>query len=187
MLEISVVIPTYNRYQSLARTLKSLSAQEEASDFSFEIIVVDNNSTDETKAVVQEFEPVFNGRLKYIFEERQGATYALNTGIHLAEGDLIAITGDDCYVDRKWLRLILKEFAKYDCDMLGGRIEAVLGKEKIPDWLDFNTMGPVLAHFDRGDKHLLNDSAGFRPLGANMIFKRSSLMRYGGFNQKNSS
>jgi len=78
---ISVIICTYNRCESLKDTLDSLLAQECDGTFNWEVIVVDNNSKDRTKEVVESYMHKFGGKLRYLFEPRQGKSHALNKEI----------------------------------------------------------------------------------------------------------
>ena len=109
---ISIVICTYNRCQDLNKTLSSVCELEYDS---FEVIVVDNNSTDDTKEIVAKY-PV-----KYIVESRQGVAYARNTGLEASTGHYIGFIDDDEIVDKNWIRAMLKGFA------LGGSVGAVTG------------------------------------------------------------
>ena len=117
---ISVIICTFNRCEMLALTLESFTRIETGSDFTWELIVVDNNSTDATKGVVSEF----NTRLpiRYVFESKQGLSRARNCGIAQAQGDIIVFTDDDIIVTNDWLNEItnaLKAFSHVD--LLFGR------------------------------------------------------------------
>ncbi|HEX8249539.1 MAG TPA: glycosyltransferase, partial [Pyrinomonadaceae bacterium] len=90
-MKLNVIVPTYNRAARLKKTLLSLAAAALPENFSVEVTVVDNNSTDETKATVEELKPAFQRiKLEYLFEARQGKSYALNAGIERADGDLLS-------------------------------------------------------------------------------------------------
>lgn len=98
---VSIVICTYNRSGKLEETLQSVVKQDFAS---LEIIVVDNNSTDDTVQVVKKY-PV-----KYVLEKRQGVAYARNTGLETSRGDYLAFIDDDETVNPDWVTEILKGF-----------------------------------------------------------------------------
>src|ERR1043165_9291612 len=90
--DISVVIPTYNRCQLLAPAIESLLAQE-SNGLRYEVIVVDNNSSDNTRDVVNSF----TGRetpVHYVFEGQQGNAYARNAGIEASHAPIIAFIDD---------------------------------------------------------------------------------------------
>src|SRR3990167_5510795 len=110
MPKISVVVPTYNRCESLIKALQSIADQTGIDKADYEIIVVDNNSTDKTKEIVEGFKRAFPGNLIYLFEQRKGKTFALNKGIESTRGEIIAMTDDDCVADRNWLANIWKTF-----------------------------------------------------------------------------
>jgi glycosyltransferase involved in cell wall biosynthesis len=100
-MKYSVVIPTYNRATDLRDTLGSLA--EIHSPGSWEVIVVDNNSTDGTPETIAAVAAAFPVELRYVHEPVQGISAALNAGIGAASGELIAITNDDHRYDRDWL------------------------------------------------------------------------------------
>jgi len=123
-MDVSVIICSYNRASSLINTLKSLEALECQPGISWELIVVDNNSTDETRAIVAEFVNQGTLPLKYVFEKKQGLSYARNAGIKQAAGNILAFTDDDCIVDRHWLAAISHEFdSDASLSGIGGRVE----------------------------------------------------------------
>src|SRR5918993_2016974 len=102
-VDATVVIATFNRARLLDETLESLRALRVASGRRWDAIVVDNNSTDETRAVVERQAQTFPVPLHYLFESRQGRSSALNAGIATARGAVIAMTDDDVLVDPGWL------------------------------------------------------------------------------------
>jgi glycosyltransferase involved in cell wall biosynthesis len=102
-MKVSVVIPVFNEEQLLARCLEALQNQTEKA---FEIIVVDNNSTDKTVEIARQF-PV-----QIVSEKKQGATYARNTGFDLAKGDIIARIDADTVVPKNWIKEIIEHFTK---------------------------------------------------------------------------
>src|SRR6476619_2209444 len=89
-MKFSVIIATYNRADELPRTLESLKNLEVAE--SWEVIVVDNNSSDNTREVVESAVSSFPVPLRYLMEREQGRSAALNAGIQAAQGEILAIT-----------------------------------------------------------------------------------------------
>lgn len=86
---ISLIIPTYNRSAVVKEMLNCLAKQTLDGSFDYEIIGVDNNSQDDTRAGVESCIPQFAGKLKYLFEPRQGKVLALNLSIEASKGDII--------------------------------------------------------------------------------------------------
>jgi glucosyl-dolichyl phosphate glucuronosyltransferase len=178
---ISVVISTYNRHSSLTVTLESLARMSVPPDIEWELIVVDNNSQDQTRKVVEEVAKSSGLNIRYVFEPRQGLSYARNTGIAEGRGAIIALTDDDVIVDRHWLREVKKAFEEFDCLGIAGKIVPLWSFPK-PSWLvetgRYATPRGPLVNFDLGE----NPCAvrGF-PAGANLSFRRIAFDRYGLF------
>jgi glycosyltransferase involved in cell wall biosynthesis len=175
-MKYSVVIATYNRAADLRDTLASLAGLRPSAPW--EVIVVDNNSTDGTRAVVESAAPSFPAPLRYAFEREQGRSPALNAGIRLAQGDVIVTTDDDVRVDSDWLDRAGGALDRLDCDYVGGRVLPIWGGPR-PAWLP-NHGGKhwaVIALLDYGSEPL---EFGARvPLGVNMAFRRSAFDRAG--------
>jgi glucosyl-dolichyl phosphate glucuronosyltransferase len=100
-MNVSVIICTYNRAKSLERTLRSLQAQHVNSNVSWELIVVDNNCTDNTRDVVRKFVGLLP--IVYIVEPMQGKSRAINRGLRVASGELIVFTDDDVEFYPGWI------------------------------------------------------------------------------------
>jgi GT2 family glycosyltransferase len=119
---ISVVICTRNRSLKLERCLRHLGEIQADSDLVLQLIVVDNDSQDDTKAVVDKLAGSLP--LKYVFESGRGLSHARNRGIADAQYPIIAFTDDDCLVGSDWARTIVTEFEKDpELAILGGRVE----------------------------------------------------------------
>ena len=119
---ISVVLCTYNGSDGLGKTLASLRNQSVPEGLSWELILVDNNSTDNTRNILEEFVQNSGLQVHYLFELKQGRAFALNTGIRNARGDIIAFTDDDVILDSQWLSGLADTFSRFDCSAVGGRI-----------------------------------------------------------------
>src|SRR3989338_2089286 len=180
-MKLSVIIPTYNRCECLKAALNSLLVQEEIEPGDFEVLVVDNNSTDNTKTIVGSFEKNFNGRMKYIFEQKQGVAHAINAGIIASKGELVATIGDDCRVDTKWAAKIRSVFETKNIDLLAGKIIARFDGP-LPPWIDLSKLHGPLAHYDKGE-HYLESTKDRRiiPTGANTILRRAAIDAYGAY------
>src|SRR4051812_29433765 len=107
---VSVVIATRNRADRLRQALDSLERMSVPNTLSWELIVVDNGSTDGTRQVVNDCEARTIVPLRYVIEPRDGKSVALNAGVRAATGDVIAFTDDDCVMSPEWLTAIAIEF-----------------------------------------------------------------------------
>lgn len=132
--DVSVVVPTYNRAALLPRALRSLFSQR-AERLNFEIIVVDNNSSDETGAVVESLKTKSPVTLRSLRETRQGNAYARNAGIEQAEAPIVAFLDDDVEADENWVRMIKTAFERApQIAFVGGRILPLWDRQP-PSWL----------------------------------------------------
>lgn len=121
---VSVIVCTYNHSGSLVGTLASLAALQAAPDVPWELVVVDNNSNDDTRAVVERFfaEAPVAGR--YVFEGRQGLSAARNCGMQAARGEIVAFTDDDVKVGPDWVQRLHEAFVAHpQVGMVCGRTE----------------------------------------------------------------
>jgi glucosyl-dolichyl phosphate glucuronosyltransferase len=151
---VSVVISTYNRGDGLRDTLESLLAQAQDSP-AYEVLVVDNNSTDNTKAVIESFAARSDGRLRYLFESRQGVSFGRNTGVNAARGSIIAFTDDDVIVAADWIARIHEAFETHqDVDYLAGKL---LPRFQVPPpaWLTYANTSPLTIR-DAGDEPMFS-------------------------------
>jgi len=180
IFDISVIICSYNRCESLKDTLDSLLNQECDGSFDYEVIVVDNNSKDKTRLVVESYISKFNGRLKYIFEPKQGLSYARNRGIKESKGEIVTFTEDDVIIDKKWLCSIYSSFVNYDCDVSFGKI-LLRWYTKPPPWLTKRFYGN-LGLLNRGDDFLRIESDDYGFFGGNFSVKKAVFREIGNFN-----
>ena len=119
-MTFSLVIPTFNRAADLRLTLDSLATLSVQAPW--EVIVVDNNSTDDTRSVVERAAADFPTELIYHFEGTQGRSAALNAGIRRSRGDIIVTTDDDVRVPVDWLERAGEALDALQCDYVGGRV-----------------------------------------------------------------
>jgi len=126
---ISVVVCTYNRAGPLQRFLARIGELgAPGHDLPWELVIIDNNSSDDTRAVVERMRAELPVPVAYHFEPRQGLSHARNAALRAARYDIIAFTDDDCLFDKRWLQSIAEEFAAdANLAILGGRVEAAAG------------------------------------------------------------
>ena len=126
--EISVAVCTYNRSDVLPKCLESLVDQTADTEL-FEVLIIDNNSTDYTKKIADEFCKKHTN-FKYIFEEKRGHSQARNRAIAKAKGKYLAYIDDDAIADKDWVKSILDCFNETDTDVIGGPVEPFIDSEK---------------------------------------------------------
>jgi glycosyltransferase involved in cell wall biosynthesis len=123
-VKVSIIVPTYNRCESLKSLLESLKGLWLPDAIKCEVVVIDNNSTDGTKSIIEDYLSLKEPKIRYIFEGKQGKSKALNAGIRQAEGDIIVFTDDDCIPASDWIICIANEFLNDpSISVLGGRVE----------------------------------------------------------------
>ena len=177
-MELDVVIPTYNREDMLQLTLESLLGAKIPLGMQVVVTVVDNNSRDNTRLLVQSYQEKFQGRLRYEFESRQGRSYALNAGIASTRGDFVGIIDDDEEIDKEWYQTIYEAFTNKGVDFIGGPY-VPRWKIQPPQWLPAE-YGSVVGWVDGGDIESPFDSnyPGIL-MGGNAVFTRSILEKVG--------
>lgn len=171
--EISVVIGTYNRGDVLRHAIESLMNQDSAGT-RYEVIVVDNNSTDNTRTVVENLRAKWpSHNLIYCFEGTQGVSHARNRGIAIARGRLIAFTDDDIRPARNWIAAIHRSFEKFpEADCIGGKV-LPQSSTRFPVWLTKINWTP-LALLDLGDQPIdLHVRSGPGLVAANLAVRAS--------------
>ena len=177
-LHASIVVCTYNRAESLRDTLNALCRQQAAPGCDWEVLVVDNNSKDHTRSVVEAAQSGWP-RLSYTFEKSQGLSHARNHGIACARGEIILFTDDDVLPEPDWLATTLAGLAEYQADACGGFI-APIWETPPPPWLTERFHGFLAIRTDRSDDYLMSVSSQ-TPFGANMAFRRHVFDRVGLF------
>jgi len=178
-MTITVILCTYNRCERLADALESLARTSLPAPTNWEVLVVDNNSTDMTRDVAQAFCRRFPRHFRYVFEPEQGKSRALNTGVREAQGEILAFTDDDVTVEPTWLQSLTRALHGEEWAGAAGRV-ALKWCSPLPSWLPSESRHgwAPLSHFDRGPQpHELHEP----PFGTNMAFRKSVFDRYGGF------
>ena len=180
-VDATILICTYNRADDLERTLESL-AESAVAGFSWDVLVVDNNSNDRTHDVVDARIASFPVRLRYLFEPRQGKSNALNTGMNAAHAAIIVFTDDDVVVETGWLQAAVQPLLKRrDIGYTGGPVRPIW-KASRPSWLDeAGNLGGAIAVMDHGPSSFVFEEQKKTPLGVNMAVRRDVIERIGGF------
>jgi GT2 family glycosyltransferase len=169
---ITVAVCTFNRCESLRRTLQSFCTLD-AKDIRWELLVVDNNSTDATRQVVE----AFAGRLpiRHVFEPAQGLSHARNRAVEAAAGELVVFTDDDVEVAPGWLAAYAAaEAAHPHAVFFGGPIVPRYRRGR-PSWLrdeSLDLIAGILGYYDLGDSARAYCDTDPPPNGANFALRR---------------
>ena len=179
--DIAVVIPTFNRANDLQAVLTAVLDQD-AGDVTYEVLVVDNNSTDETAAVVQRAVMAdTTGVLRYAFERRRGVSHARNTGVAMTTAPVILFIDDDCVPGRDWVRTMKDAFdAHPDVHCIGGRLKAEW-RVPPPTWMGPRLTGPIALQDRPSPTYVSAQSASVCLLTANLGIRRTAFEQVGGF------
>ena len=177
-MTLDVILPTFNREALLARALDSLQRARVPAQLNVRVLVVDNGSTDGTRALVRKEVARFDGCLKYLFVPTPGKPHALNAGIAATAGSLIGLIDDDEEIEAGWFECIARQFASPDIDFIGGKClplwdappPAWFGERYrgVVGWVD---PGPVARTMDADYPGIL--------MGGNAVIRRRALERAG--------
>ena len=178
-VKISILVCTYNRSQTLGVAVESIVVQPLLQSIDWEIVVVDNNSTDQTRQMIEALQRRYPDRIRYVFESQQGISHARNTGIRESRGEILAFLDDDETASTDWLQNLTANLHTREWAGAGGRVVPP-SSFLPPHWLSIKSSyvsGP-LAAFDLGlEPGQLKEA----PFGANMAFRREVFDRFGGF------
>jgi glycosyltransferase involved in cell wall biosynthesis len=177
-MRVSVVLCTWNRADLLAGALDALVAQRDAP--SYEIVVVDNASVDDTHAVLASAARRAD-RIRSLFESRPGLSWARNTGIANSAGEIIAFTDDDVRVSPHWIAELAKAFDRYPSASCVGGPVTPQWSDVVPEWLTAEQWAPLGVQ-DYGRQPFVVDAArDVCLIGANFAVRRDAFARVGLF------
>ncbi|MDR0427455.1 MAG: glycosyltransferase [Dysgonamonadaceae bacterium] len=177
----SVVVCTYNRADYLAKTLESIALQEYPGNC-FEVIIVDNNSSDNTKEVCDKYSSRFPILpIRYFKETQQGISFGRNKGVNEAQGEIIAFIDDDETIRPDYLEHLNKLFNQYpDAELCSGPVVPIY-EATPPDWLSPYIERAVTGAYDKGNK-IKTVGPNDYPGTGHATFKKELFIKYGGFN-----
>ncbi len=182
MTEVSIILCTYNRAARLREALESLAGVDVPVGLSWEVVLVDNNSRDTTRAVAESFQRRLP--IRYLFEPSPGQTVARNRGVCEAAGELLVFTDDDIRFEPQWLAQIVQASrSRPDADFFGGRILPLWVGGR-PAWLrpvtDERSFG-FPAKYDYGSQIAPFGPQDESPYGANLAIRRRVFGALNGF------
>ncbi|MCC6081345.1 hypothetical protein COC60_06190 [Bacillus thuringiensis] len=178
MEKVSVTVCTYNRGNIIGECIESILKNNIEKDL-FEVLIIDNNSTDNTKEVVEQFCLKYSN-VRYIREEKVGLSYARNRGIKEANGTIIAFIDDDVKVNENYIKYIIDFFNENSTEVcISGKVIPVWDFEK-PEWF-VSDFASIIGETTYGETVC---TLKFReyPIGCNMIFKKNIFNKVGLFN-----
>jgi glycosyltransferase involved in cell wall biosynthesis len=179
-MTLSIIICSYNRASYISDALTSLYVQSSGLD-NFEVIFVDNNSTDNTKEVYAQWRQTnTNGQFTFISEMQQGASFARNTGAAIAKGEWVCFMDDDAVATTDYVKNIIKHIQDQPFIVgFGGRIipKYIPGE---PKWMSYY-VSSLVGNFDYASTACAFENGKY-PLESNMIVKKSVYDQIGGFN-----
>jgi glycosyltransferase involved in cell wall biosynthesis len=180
---LTVAVCTWNRAPQLRAVLEDLVTDWRATGGPLDVLVIDNNSTDDTAAVVAEFDSRLP--VRRVFEPRQGTAAARNRAIAEARGTVVVYLDDDVRVRSGWLQAYRDGFADERVNAAGGRIKPVW-PERVPRWIGTAEMPPfqtIVPCVDLGDEPLDVTDIDRVPVTANLGFRVSALEALGRFRE----
>jgi glycosyltransferase involved in cell wall biosynthesis len=151
-MTIDLVIPTHNRAELLSRLLTSIRSARVPDGVSVRTIVVDNNSKDATRAIVQQARIGWPGTLEYRFEPVQSKSVALNHGLSLVRADIVGMLDDDEEIHAEWIAVVARTFAEPGVDFISGPYLPRWGAPA-PVWLP-RGFPAVIGWMDAGNRTL---------------------------------
>ncbi|HEX6645076.1 MAG TPA: glycosyltransferase [Gemmatimonadales bacterium] len=179
-VEVSIIICTHNRAAELGRVLDDLASQAGIGRMQAELIVVDNNSSDATRGLVEARAAGFPLPVRYLFEPTQGKSHALNRGIREARGAILAFTDDDVRLPPRWLAGLLAPFARASCMGVAGAVRPYWS-EPPPAWVSesepYRMMAAIVQYWQGPEPGLARTA----PIGANCAWRRDVFERHGGY------
>ena len=172
-IEVSVIVPVHNNPYGLRKVLESLLEQDFPKD-QYEIIVVDNRSTDESLDVAREYTEDYPHLVKYVMEDKIQSSYAArNKGITIAKGNILAFTDSDCNPVECWLMEGCKSLKQNNASMVAGKIEFTFKNSKPNIWEYFDAAGKL-------NQKSYVENAGFGTT-ANLFVRNEMFYNYGLF------
>lgn len=181
-MDFTVIICTYNRSHNLPTCIDYLAHQQDVENFEWEVLVVDNNSSDNTAQVVEKLINESPVNLRYVFEAEQGLNHARNRGIKESDSRYFCYVDDDILVGKNWLAALYRALESNDADAVGGRIH-IDPAISLPPWIQGEVRG-FLGYQDYGEEPFRMDGVRQYPYGGNMAISRHVVAKIGLFDPR---
>lgn len=178
---VSIIIPTYNRKEVLVEALVSLNKVDYPKKL-FEVIVVNDGSTDGTKDAIENIKKKINYNFKYFNGGRRGISHAKNIAIKKSKGEIIVSTDDDCLFEKRWLNMLLKPFSDPKVGAVGGPDRAIKNENVLAKSIDF-TFSSFIGSGGIHGRFLKAKLGKCYPPGCNMAFRREVVKKIGYFDE----
>lgn len=178
---VSVIIPTYNRKNVLIEALLSLNQVEYPKKL-FEVIVVNDGSSDGTKDAIENVRKKINYNFKYFNGGRGGISHAKNVAIKKSMGEIIISTDDDCLFEKTWLKKLIKPFVNPKVGAVGGPDRAIKNENILAKSIDF-TFSSFIGSGGIHGRFLKAKLGKCYPPGCNMAFRREIVKKIGYFDE----
>lgn len=179
-IQVSIIIPTYNRCRFIGKTLHSFLNQSYPK-INYEIIVCDNNSTDKTAKVIRSYiEKYGNARIRYLYEKRQGSHYARNSGALIAKGELLYFTDDDMIADYNLLYNLVNFMGEHSKVAIATGKVLPRWETQPPKWVEKYCANSYLSLLNRGRSNKIsNKDVGV--YSCHEIIRKDVFYKTGGF------
>ena len=176
-MRIDIMLPSYNRADVLPRAIDSVIAAAIPDQAETRLLILDNNSRDDTRAIAQAYAARHPGRIEYLFVEAQGVCHALQAATDHSTADILARFDDDETVQHDWLQVLARNFEDPALDYIGGEMRPDWQVPR-PPWLPPSYTGAVGIVHD-GDQRRQYGTPGFSamPVGGNFAIRRATLAR----------
>lgn len=179
-MDISIVVCTYNRSKVLKQCLEALEKMTMPKGLSWEVLVVDDNSTDDTQEMIENIRKISKLSIRKVFEKQQGVAFARNRGVDEAEGEVIVFIDDDCVADGSCLSSLYEAYLKYNADCVGGKVLPFNWQDKIPKWIT-SELYSYISIYDKGEEIIEWASSVGTPITSNVLYKKSIFQKVGLF------
>lgn len=174
-MDFTVVIPTYNSEHRIGLVLDKLQQQKCTQSIAWEILIIDNNSKDNTAQIIKSYQEKWHQehKLKYFKEEKQGAAFARKKGISEANSPLVGFLDDDNIPDSSWVESAYDFAQKYP--YAGAIASLITGDFEVQPPPNFDRIKPFLALTNRGNQPLLyNPALKYLPPSAGLVVRKKA-------------